>query len=204
MVMDRDNKNFNDVADEVNDNKSDNHKEVEIDIKERDEKAAPAKSKNAVKKKLEQLEKQYAALENEKDELQERLLRKAAEFDNYKKRTENEFSQLIINANAELIRDLLPIFDDLERSVAAHQQGVDSENLKQGVELIYKNFLKVLEKYNVKPIEAVGQEFDPEKHDALMQIESEKYPSGTVVDEHLKGYMMNDRVLRHSQVLVSK
>ncbi|MCG8607645.1 nucleotide exchange factor GrpE, partial [bacterium] len=73
-----------------------------------------------------------------------------------------------------------------------------------GVELIYKNFAKVLENQGVKPIDAVGQQFDPEKHAALMQVESEEYPSGTVVEEHTKGYLINDRVLRHSQVLVSK
>ena len=72
------------------------------------------------------------------------------------------------------------------------------------MELIYKNFTKVLENQGVEPIEAVGQEFDPEKHEALLQIESQDHPSGTVVEEHARGYVINGRVLRHSQVLVSK
>ncbi len=152
------------------------------------------------------LKKRVEALEVEKKELNDRFLRKVAEFDNYKKRTESEYSQLIKNASADLITDLLPVLDDLERSLASSEdrdKADNSEHVHEGVELIYKNLSKVLEKRGVKPIESVGQKFDPEKHNALMQMESDQ-PSDTIIDEHLKGYEMHDRVLRHSQVLVSK
>ncbi len=155
---------------------------------------------------LTKLKKKVEALETENKELNDRFLRKVAEFDNYKRRTETEYSNLIKSASADLITDLLPILDDLERSLASieDKDKADTfEHFHEGVELIYKNLSKVLEKKGVKPIEAVGQKFDPERHDALMQIESDK-PADTIIDEHLKGYEMHDKVLRHSQVLVSK
>lgn len=166
--------------------------------------AKSPKSKSAAALKL---KKKIERLETEKNELKDQLLRKVAEFENYKKRTENEYSQLIKNANADLVADLLPVLDDLERSLASlndKKRAENFEDFREGVELIYKNLTKVLEGKGVKAIEAIGQKFDPEKHHALMQIESKDQPSDTVVDEHLKGYIMNDRVLRHSQVLVSK
>lgn len=175
----------------VDESQNDNDKDTKKDKKHK------ASEKDALKKKLEELE-------SENKDLNERLLRKAAEFDNYKKRTENEFAQVMANANAGLIADLLPVLDDFERFLGSGHESEDIKGLVSGVELIYKNLVKVLEKRGVEPLYAVGQEFDPEKHEALMQVESEEYPSNTVVEEHLKGYVMNDRVLRHSQVLVSK
>ncbi len=165
--------------------------------------AKPTVKSSAV---LAKLKKKVETLEVEKNELNDRFLRKVAEFDNYKKRTETEYSQLIKNASADLITDLLPVLDDLERSLASAKDKDKADNFEhfhEGVELIYKNLSKVLEKRGVKPIESVGQKFDPEKHDALMQMESDQ-PCDTIIDEHLKGYEMHDRVLRHSQVLVSK
>ncbi len=143
-------------------------------------------------------------LEQEQATLREQFLRKAAEFENYKKRRESEFIQLISNANAELIARLLPVLDDLERCLKSDQNSKDFDTLFQGVELIYKKLYKILEDQGLKPIEATGQPLDPEKHAALLQVESKEHPPGTVVEEHVRGYMMNDRVLRHSQVLVSK
>ena len=164
---------------------------------------AKPKSKSITSAKM---KKKVEALEAEKNELNDRFLRKVAEFDNYKKRTEAEYSLLIKNASADLIIDLLPVLDNLERSLASVTDKDKADNFDhfhKGVELIYKNVSKVLEKRGVKPIEAVGQTFDPERHEALMQVVSDQ-PSDTIIEEHLKGYEMNDRVLRHSQVLVSK
>lgn len=160
--------------------------------------------KSITSSKYKNLKKQLEKAQTECNELRDQLLRKAAEFDNYRKRTEKQFSQFIANCNAELITELLPIVDDLERSIQSTGNSDEYEELCKGIELIYKNLMKILEKRGVKPIEAVGQSFDPEKHDALLQVDSNDHPSGTIVEEHLKGYMMNDRVLRHSQVLVSK
>ncbi len=161
-------------------------------------------SKRKSSPKQKKLEAALKDVQRERDELKDLLLRKAAEFDNFKKRTDSEQVRLIVNANADLITELLPVYDDLERSVAAAKENGDFDGLVAGVELIFKNFRKILDGRGVKPIQAVGEEFDPEKHDALMQVESGDHSSGVVVDEHKKGYVLNDRVLRHSQVLVSK
>jgi molecular chaperone GrpE len=136
--------------------------------------------------------------------LKDQLLRKAAEFDNYKKRTEREFMDRVQNANERLISELLQVLDDFDRSLNHAEESNNSESLIQGLELIYKKMFAILEKEGLKPINAVGEEFDPEKHDALMQIESKDKKSGTIIDEHLKGYVLNDKVIRHSQVIVAK
>lgn len=154
--------------------------------------------------KLKQLTEKIAALEKENAELKDRFLRKVAEFDNYKKRTEAEIANLALTANADFIKELLPVFDDFERSLEAAKGSEDFKTFFQGVELIYKNLMKVLEKRGVKPMQSVGEPFDPEKHEALLQVENKDFPPGTVVEEHLKGYMLHDKVLRHSQVLVNK
>ena len=164
----------------------------------------PKNRKSQAAAKVARLEKQVKQLKQENEELRDRLLRNAAEFDNYRKRKDNEFLQLISDANADLLFALLPVVDDLERSLGSLEDSGDSDSVKRGVELICANLKKVMERFGLKTIEAVGQPFDPDKHDALIQVESEEYPSGIVVDEHLKGYVLNDRVLRHSQVLVSK
>jgi len=153
---------------------------------------------------LSKLKQKIEEIEGERDELKELLLRKAAEFDNFRKRTEGDYRSLVASANAEIIAELLPILDDLQRSLDVGKNGGNPDGLLQGLELVSKKFVSVLEQRGVKVIESLGQEFDPEKHEALMQVESTEHPSGTVVEEHLKGYVLGDRVLRHSQVLVSK
>jgi molecular chaperone GrpE len=184
---------------------------MEEDLKDKGNNGAsePTAEKAKVKKKssssrIIKLKEEVAQVKAEKDELRDQLLRKAAEFENYKRRMENEFSQVISNANADLITELLPILDDLERSVNSKAESLSLEDLRKGVDLIHKNLVKVLDKQGLQTIEAVGHPFDPEKHEALMQMENKEKPAGTVLDEHLKGYVLNERVLRHSQVLVNK
>lgn len=185
---------MNDKAAEHPELKDDNHQAATSDAAKKMSAAGKIK---ILKQKLQNSELQIA-------ELKDQLLRKAADFDNYKKRRESEFGQLIASANADLIASILPVLDDLERSLKIDPNTADFKNFFEGVELIYKNLGRILENQGVKVIPAVGQPFDPEKHSALLQVESKDFPSGTVVQEHLKGYVMNDRVLRHSQVLVSK
>ena len=162
------------------------------------------KKPSASSAKLVKLEKKIAALKQANQEVKDRLLRSAAEFDNYRKRREAEYSQLISNANADLLLALLPVIDDLERSLGSVDESIDFDSFCEGIGLIAQNLKKVTEQFGLREIEAVGHPFDPEKHDALIQVESEEHAAGTVVDEHLKGYVLNERVLRHSQVLVSK
>ncbi len=162
-------------------------------------------SKSKYEKKIEELEEKIKALEAENQSLKEQNLRRIAEFENMKRRKEKEFLQILQNANEELILELLPVIDDFERFLNhANDENQNVESLKQGIELIYKKMMQILEKQGLKPIESVGHEFDAEKHQALMQVDSDKHPSGYIVDEHLKGYTLNGKVIRHAQVLVAK
>lgn len=156
------------------------------------------------KNKFSKLEEELSKSNAEKDSLKDQLLRKMAEFDNYKRRTEKEFIDNIQSASKELIEELLPVIDDLERSINHAESEKNKSPLLQGVKLVYKNLMKAITQRGLVEIDARGKEFNPDEHDALMQVDSDKYESGYVVDVHLKGYKMNDKVIRHAQVMVSK
>lgn len=143
-------------------------------------------------------------LKEEISHLKDQVLRKTAEFDNFKKRTEREFYDRVLNANEKLIAELLPILDDLERSIDHAKKSEEVDSLLEGVELVAKKLVQTLEKQGLQKMEAQGYEFDPEKHEALMQIEKPNVESGIIIEEHLKGYSLNDKVVRHAQVIVSK
>ncbi len=168
-----------------------------------EEKATPSPEKPKKSARRRKLAAEVEDLKRQLAEMQDRYLRTLAEFDNFRKRSEREFGFLVQSANAELIKRLLPVVDDLERSLEAAKESHNFEALYKGIELVYQNFLKVLESFGVKPIEAVGKPFDPELHEALMQMDSDHEPD-TVVQEHQKGYRLHDRVLRPSKVIVSR
>jgi molecular chaperone GrpE len=148
--------------------------------------------------------KEIKKLKEEKEQLQDQLLRKIAEFDNYKKRTDREFFDRVQNANEKLITELLPVLDDMERALDHAKQSKEIDSLLEGTELIQKKMIGIIEKQGVEPLSAEGEEFDPDKHDALMQIENKDVESGKIIEEHLKGYKLNGKVIRHSQVIVAK
>ena len=134
----------------------------------------------------------------------DRLLRASAEFDNYKKRTAKEMSDLRKYATEALCKDLLNILDNLERAVeSANAETQGKEGVLEGVELTIREMLKVLEKNEVRPIDPMGQPFDPTYHQALMQQESDEHPENTVVGVVQKGYTIHDRLLRPALVAVS-
>ncbi|MEZ5359085.1 MAG: nucleotide exchange factor GrpE [Candidatus Zixiibacteriota bacterium] len=139
----------------------------------------------------------------ERESESERYMRLAAEFDNYKKRTAREFGDLIKTANARLLRSLVEIADNFERAIQADDNGGNGESYKKGVELIYSQLMDLMKKENVTPIEAVGQPFDPNVHEALMQQPSAEYDEGIIVNEIQRGYKLEDKVLRHARVVVS-
>jgi molecular chaperone GrpE len=141
----------------------------------------------------------------EAEENYERLLRVSAEFENYKKRTAREMAEFQKYANQSLLKELLPIIDNLELAIKAAAEASDSTDacLLDGVELTRKEILKVLESFHVEPIDALGQPFDPNFHEAVMREESDEHPENTVVNELQKGYLMHDRLLRPSMVVVA-
>jgi molecular chaperone GrpE len=142
-------------------------------------------------------------LRREKDALQDRLLRTAAEFDNYRKRVDRDRRDQAEAATADALADLLPIIDDLERALQV-PAGPEAEVYRQGVDLIYRQMLELLRKRGVKAIEAVGADFDPRIHQAVMHEVSEDHREGEVMEELRRGYMLGDRLLRPAMVKVAK
>jgi molecular chaperone GrpE len=144
-----------------------------------------------------------AELENELGDFKDRLLRKAAEFENYKRRTENDQLNLIKYGAESFIIKLLPVVDDFERTLQHIDNAKDIDPLKKGVELIYEKLMKILDEQGIKKIESVGQPFDVNFHEALMLKKDENIAPHTVIQEIEKGYMYKDRVIRHAKVIVS-
>jgi len=149
-------------------------------------------------------EEKIKALENEVNQYKELMLRKAAEFENYKRRTENDQLNLLKYAAELLIIKLLPTIDDLERSLSHMSDESDVLKIKEGIQLIYNKFIKVLEEQGVKKFESIGKPFDVEFHEALMQRADDSVPPHVVLDELETGYMYKDRVIRHAKVIVSE
>jgi molecular chaperone GrpE len=147
-----------------------------------------------------------AELRRERDDYYDRLLRKTAEFDNYRKRTDRERRELIDTAAADVLGELLSIVDDLERALDADagQEGTDAHAYRKGVEIIRRNLMELLRKHGVTPIEAVGRPFDPHVHQAVVHEESPEHADGEVIEEFRRGYMLGDRLLRASMVKVAK
>jgi molecular chaperone GrpE len=146
-------------------------------------------------------------LKQQRDDYYDRLLRKTAEFDNYRKRIERERTQLSEAAAADLLQEMLPLVDDMERALKA-DPGTDSsaatEAFRRGVELIHQQLLKTLGKRGVKPIDALGQDFDPHFHQAVAHEPADGRREGEVVEEFSRGYMLGDRLLRPAMVKVAK
>lgn len=143
------------------------------------------------------------ALRREKDALQDRLLRTAAEFDNYRKRMERERRELSDYITVEIVSEFLPIVDNFERALQAPAGG-DADAMRKGIELIYRQLLDLLKKRSVGPIEALGADFDPNFHQAVIHEASDAHREGEVMQELQRGYMLGDRLLRPSMVKVAK
>lgn len=153
---------------------------------------------------LKKLKAENEKIAGELESARDRYVRLAAEMENFRKRTERDFYVRVQAEVARLVGALLPLVDDLERCLSAKAEAQDYEALKNGVALIHQKFGKVLGSYGVKPMTAVGEAFDPNLHDALAIFAREDRPSGIVLEEHSKGYMIGDKVLRPAQVLVSQ
>ena len=144
-----------------------------------------------------------AEAEKQADTYKDLMYRKAAEFENYKKRAENEIASVVKFANESLIGDMLPVLDDFERSLKAAKTSKEFESLYRGIELIYQKLVKNLEKRGVKTFDTVGKAFNVDFHDALLQVPREDVAPHTVIEEIDKGYTLHDKVIRHAKVIVS-
>jgi len=162
------------------------------------------KKKQGGKEEVAELE---VALKQAKEEAREnydRLLRAAAELENYKKRVAKEKSDLIRYGNEELLKALLPVIDNLERALGHAKGKGNEEGIRGGVEMTMQQFLQILQRFGVTPVTAEGERFDPARHEAVMEQASTDYPPGHVISELEKGYLLNDRLVRPAKVVVAK
>lgn len=151
-----------------------------------------------------EIDSETARLTGERDELKDLLLRKTAEFDNYRKRTDRERQTLSDSIAAGVLEELLPLLDDLERALSVDVTASSAEAYRQGVELIQRQLAEIIRKRGVTPIEALGAEFDPNYHQAVSYEPAEGRSDGEVIEEFRRGYMIGDRLLRPSMVKVAK
>lgn len=173
--------------------------EAEIEQEEHAEEAEETKPESGEEVAVEEVD--IDTLITERDDFQDQLLRTRAEFDNYRKRIARDNEQLRKRAAQSLVNDLLPVVDHLE--LALQHSDDDSGSFIEGIEMVLKQFGDVLKNHGVKSIAAVGEKFDPNVHDAMMQAPSEEHPEDIVVQEYQRGYMMGDMVIRPAKVIVS-
>jgi len=183
-------------------------KKKEIEIKEEENNIKEEKSEiNTAETTDDEIDnskesKSLAELDEQIRDLQDTLLRKVAEFENYKRRTENDQLNLIKYSAESFILKIIPVFDDLGRSVG-HLDESNHDSLKEGLKLVYEKFKKILDEQGVKKFEVIGKEFDVEYHEALMQQPSHEVPSNTVLEEVEAGYTYKDKIIKHAKVIVS-
>ena len=153
-------------------------------------------------KKKNKADKKQDALKQKIEELEDRVKRQMAEFDNFRKRTDKEKTAMYEIGAKSVIEKILPVVDNFERGFASVPEEEKGNGFADGMQMIYKQLMTELENIGVKPIEAIRQEFDPDYHNAVMQVESEEYETGIVAQELQKGYTYRDSVVRHSMVAV--
>jgi molecular chaperone GrpE len=198
-------KSLNDESNKINIERNKNEEQVETNAEDN------AKKLSGETEQIEELKQEnlknrekIEILEKEITDFKDKLLRKAAEFENYKRRTENDQLNLLTYAAESFIVKILPVYDDLERSL----NHLDEENnigaVKEGLQLVFNKFSKVLDDQGVKKIFSKGTPFDVKYHEALMQTKAEGVPPHTVIDEVEAGYIYKDKVIRHAKVIVSE
>lgn len=178
----------------------DKNKDVEAEVKE-EETAGAAETAETAETAEDAADE---ALRKELAEQKDKYLRLLAEYDNYQKRTQREKAARYADAVVDTVEKLLPVGDNLERALGTEVTSEDAVKFKEGVEMVWKQFLDALEKLGVKPIQAEGEQFDPNLHNAVMHIEDDSVDDNTVVEDFARGYIYNgERVVRHSMVKVA-
>lgn len=187
------------------------HKDSMGGKKENDEKKSkrirsdsPIKKQSRRMAKLNELEKEVEKLAIELNDVKDKYVRTLADFDNYRKRKDREVMEIIERANEQFFIELLPVIDDLERSLNSEVKRKSYKSLKQGIELIYQKLIAALKKQGLEAIDSMGQPFNPELHEAIMQAEDRTKPANAIIGEAVKGYRLKNKILRYSQVVVNK
>lgn len=204
MIFLKRSREVNNVAEEKKNLEKETVEEVTTEAEETIENAEEQSDdeKKPTKDKEKSKNKKKNKLEEKLAELEEQRMRQLAEFENFRKRSEKEKSQMFEIGAKTVVEKILPVIDNFERGLAAVSEEQKDSSFVQGMELVYKQILTTLEEIGVKPIEAVGQEFDPNLHNAVMMVDDDDKESGTVAEEMQKGYMYKESVVRHSMVKV--
>ena len=200
--------------------KLDDTDDISIEILDDDDevvdRTASVKSKSDMRKEAEEedlsqtmevawaaLESQVEQLQKENADLKDQLVRKQAEFENYRKRTDREKVDARLAGRKSVLVEMLAVLDNVERALASVSQGAENDALRQGFELIYKQFKDTLTKLGIEPVEALGKTFDPHVHEAVTIEETSEHEANTVIEEFQKGYKLGDQLLRPAQVKVA-
>ena len=174
--------------------------EVENELEEEDTEEPVSRADKKAAKKQAKLDKKADAYKEKIDQLEDRVKRQMAEFENFRKRTDKEKQAMFDTGAKSVIEKILPVVDNFERGLATVPEESKEDPFVDGMNRIYKQLMTELDNIGVKPIEAVGREFNPNLHNAVMQVESDEYESGVVAQELQKGYTYHDMVVRHSMV----
>ena len=183
---------------------TDDTNQLEIDSTQRDEDNKTQTDDSVEPETAATIEEEFAKLKAEYQEQYDQMLRKIAEFDNVKKRAERRAEESSKYAVEGVMKDIIPIIDSVERAIESTNESKDFDALSEGIQLIHKQLLDSLQRRNVNPIEAMGENFDPNRHEAIMHVESEEVPENAVIEEFQRGNTLHDRVVRPSMVSVSK
>ncbi len=179
------------------------HERPDSEIPETESTAGEQSSQDSTVSEQNELYSVIEALKTENEQLRDKLLRKAAEFENYRRRVEQESLNIRQYANEGLIADFLPILDDFDRSLRISKDRREFGAFYKGVELIYQKFVKLLESKGLTPIDSLGKVFDVDLHDALMQLPNDEAEPNSILEEVERGYKLYDRVIRHAKVIVA-
>ena len=191
------------IKEEVQEN-TDNLTDKEADT-DKNKKSFFTKKKDKEKQKIQDLEKKIEQLKTEKAELNDRFLRLFSEFDNYKKRVSKEKLDLIATASEKVLVSLLPVVDDFERAIAANEKADNIDSIKEGFNLIYNKLLQMMKRFDVEEIQAKGEEFNTDFHEAVTHFPAQKEEDkGKVIDVTEKGYKLKDKVIRYAKVVVGQ
>ena len=164
-----------------------------------------SKKKDKEKQKIQDLEKEIEQLKADKAELNDRFLRLFSEFDNYKKRVNKEKLDLLSTASEKVLVSLLPVIDDFERAIAANEKAENIDSIKEGFNLIYNKLLQMMKRFDVEEIQAKGEEFNTDFHEAVTHFPAQKEEDkGKVIDVTEKGYKLKDKVIRYAKVVVGQ
>jgi molecular chaperone GrpE len=205
MAEEIDNKEAAAVEDETVETAGEDVLTVQEEKTDKKNQSKTEKENKKLKKKVEKLEESLESAEEEIRELNDKYLRKQADFDNFRKRMLREKEDSIKFANKALLLDIIKVIDDFERALQSSEDSEDFKAFHSGIELIEKQMISMLEtNWGLKRFDSTGEPFDPERHEALMMEESEDYDTQTVVEDFMKGYILHDRVIRHAKVKVSK